>query len=186
MKKVILSTTLAAMLVTGCATTEGTAKKAGTGALAGAIFGAALSKATGGTETGRDAAIGAALGASIGAYMSHQEAKLKEQTAGTGIDVQRDPVTNNINLVMPEAITFAKAQSNIRPEFYQTLDKVASTLAEFNQTTVVIGGHASSEGDVNYNQRLSQERAYSVADYLVSRGVTGNRIQAIGYGINRP
>lgn len=195
MKKLVLTSTLAAsMILSGCATTgstvptggNNTAKKAGIGALAGALAGATISKATGGEKTGRDAAIGAAIGAGIGAYMSRQEAKLKEQTAGTGIEVQRDPVTNNINLIMPESITFAKAQSNIRPEFYNTLNKVASTLQEYNQTTVTVGGHASSEGDINFNQRLSEARASAVLNYLVNRGVSYNRVQAYGYGISRP
>ena len=118
--------------------------------------------------------------------MQRQEQILRQQTQGTGIQVSRDPNTNNINLVMPEAITFDKAQSAIKPRFYNTLDKVATTLSQYNQTTINVRGYASSEGDVNYNQRLSQARASSIGNYLMNRGVSGNRISAVGYGIANP
>lgn len=185
------STLAMSMILAGCATTGSTtgssnagntAAKAGIGALAGAALGAAISKATGGEETERDAAIGAAIGAGIGAYMSRQEAKLKEQTAGTGIEVTRDPVTNNINLTIPEAITFNVGKYDIKPNSYNTLNRVASTLVQYNQTTVVVHGYASIEGSANTNQVLSQNRAVSVANYLKNQGVSTSRIQAIGHG----
>lgn len=180
-------------LMTGCASTgtNGTAEgiksnKAILGAIGGALGGAAISKATGGEKTGRDAAIGAVIGAGVGAYMQKQEAKLKEQTAGTGIEVTRDPRTNDINLVMPESITFDKAQSAIKPQFYGTLSQVASTLNQYNQTTITVKGHASSEGDAGFNQRLSESRATSVANYLMQQGVLSSRINTVGYGSAYP
>lgn len=190
MKSLLAVSAIASSLViTGC-TTTGTnstangdlAKKAGLGALVGAVAGAGISKATGGEKTGRDAAIGAVLGAGVGAYMSKQEQKLKQQTAGTGIEVTRDPVTNNINLAIPEAITFDVGRYDIKPASYHSLNQVASTLKEFNQTTVVVNGYASIEGNSYSNQVLSQNRAGAVAQYLINQGVGGNRIQAIGHG----
>jgi len=188
MKKILTITAVSAsMILAGCASTgttgmNDTTKKAGLGALGGAALGAAISKATGGEHTGRDAAIGAALGAGVGAYMSRQEAKLKEQTAGTGIEVQRDPVTNNINLSIPEAITFNVGKYDIKPSSYSTLNQVASTLNQYNQTTVMVNGYASIEGNTNFNQVLSQNRAAAVANYLAGQGVSSNRISAIGRG----
>ena len=119
MKKILTVTAIStSMILAGCASTgtgmNDTTRQTGLGALGGAALGAVISKATGGEHTGRDAAIGAALGAGVGAYMSRQEAKLKEQTAGTGIEVQRDPVTNNINLSIPEAITFDVGRYDIK------------------------------------------------------------------------
>lgn len=187
MKKILTVTAVASsMILAGCATdpTTGqqTINKAALGALAGAAGGAAISKATGGEKTGRDAAIGAALGAGVGLYMQQQEAKLKQQTAGTGIEVTRDPVTNNINLAIPEAITFNVAQHAIKPASYATLNQVASTLAQYNQTNVVVNGYASVEGNANFNQTLSQNRAIAVANYLAQQGVATNRIRAVGHG----
>lgn len=194
MKKLIVATLAGSMVLSGCATTgtTGTAgqpsgiNKGVLGAIGGALGGAAISKATGGDKTGRDAAIGAALGSAVGLYMERQEAKLKQQTAGTGIEVSRDPRTNDIRLVMPESITFDVGQSQIRPAFYGTLNQVASTLNEYGETTVTVRGYASSEGDYQFNQRLSQARADSVSSYLAQSGVSRTRIQSVGMGIQNP
>lgn len=193
MKKLAMATLVSgAVVLTGCASTGGTntttgmngigQNKAVLGGVLGALGGAGISKATGGNKTGRDAAIGAVLGAGVGYYMQQQEAKLKQQTAGTGIEVTRDPVTNNINLSIPEAITFDVARYNIKSGFYPTLNKVASTLVQYNQSNVVVNGYASVEGNANSNQVLSQNRATAVAQYLVSQGVAGNRVSAYGRG----
>lgn len=192
MKKILaVSAVSASMILTGCATTGSTtngdtAKKAGIGALAGAVLGAGVSKATGGEHTKRDAAIGAGVGALIGVgvdqYMKKQEEKLKAQTAGTGIEVTRDPATNNINLAIPEAITFNVGKYDIKPSSYTSLNQVASTLKEYNQTNVVVNGYASIEGNPNANQILSQNRAAAVANYLANQGVATSRISAIGRG----
>lgn len=179
MKKLLIVSTLASsMILVGC----GELNKAAVGAAAGAAGGALIGKATGSDNSARDAVIGAALGAGVGYYMQQQEAKLKQQTAGTGIEVTRDPVTNNINLAIPEAITFNVAQYNIKPASYGTLNQVASTLNQYNQTTVVVNGYASIEGNPNFNQNLSQNRAIAVANYLAQQGIAPNRIRAIGHG----
>ena len=188
MRTKLLSVALASgVILTGCASTNGTMgtvanNKAVLGALGGALGGAAISKATGGEKTGRDAAIGAALGAGVGYYMQQQEAKLRQQTAGTGIEVTRDPVTNNINLAIPEAITFDVAQATIKPAFYNTLNQMASTISQYNQSNVVVNGYASVEGNPAFNQTLSENRAQAVASYLAQRGVSPMRISAYGRG----
>lgn len=185
--KLLVATLASTALLTGCGTTgtstSATANnKALIGGLLGAAAGAGISKATGGEKTGRDAAIGAVLGAGVGYYMQQQEAKLKAQTAGTGIEVTRDPVTNNINLAIPEAITFDVAQYAIKPSSYNALNQVASTLNQYNQTSVVVNGYASVEGNPSFNQTLSQNRASAVANYLVNQNVAPNRISAVGHG----
>ncbi len=185
--KLLIAAVASGAMLTGCATTPTgtntmTNNKAVLGGLLGAAAGAGISKATGGNKTGRDAAIGAVLGAGVGYYMQQQEAKLRQATAGTGIEVTRDPVTNNINLAIPEAITFPKSQSTILSSFYPTLAKVASTLNQYNQSTVVVNGYASIEGNPAFNQTLSQNRASAVAQYLVNQGVAAGRVSAVGHG----
>lgn len=192
MKLLAVSVLASSVVLAGCNTTgggvqmsEGT-KKAGIGALAGAVGGAVISKATGGEHTKRDAAIGAGVGALIGVgvdqYMKKQEEKLKQQTAGTGIEVKRDPATNNINLAIPEAITFNVGKYDIKPASYSALNQVASTLKEYNQTNVVVNGYASIEGNANANRILSQNRAAAVFNYLAAQGVNAARMNAIGHG----
>lgn len=178
------------MVLSGCATDPNTGQtrinKGALGALAGAAGGAAISKATGGDKTGRDAAIGAALGAGVGLYMENQAKKLQQQMDGTGVSVQQNPNTGNIDLVMPGNITFAFDDARLNPSFMPTLNKLASTMNEYNKTTINVAGHTDSKGAAGYNMNLSRQRAQAVANYLVSRGVSANRINIYGYGESRP
>lgn len=193
MKNQLLVTALASsMALAGCASTNTTGttsqdwSKTAVGALAGAALGAGISKATGGEETGRDAAIGAAIGAGVGYYMQQQAQQLQTQMAGTGVDVALDPNTNDIKLTMPSSITFDTAKSDVKPAFTGTLNDLAATLGQYNQTNIVVMGHTDSDGSNAYNQNLSEQRARAVASYIYNKGVAANRISTIGYGETRP
>ena len=159
--------------------------KSAIGALAGAAGGATISKATGGEKTGRDAAIGAALGAGVGYYMERQARQLEQQMAGTGVTVTPND-NGNIDLVMPGSITFSFDDATLNNSFKPTLDKLASTMNEYNQNTITIAGHTDSKGTDAYNTKLSRDRAYAVANYLSARGVSSNRINVVAYGESRP
>lgn len=154
---------------------------------AGAILGAGAGMMAGGDDK-RNAAIGAAVGAiagvSVGVYMDKQEEKLRQQTAGTGIEVDR--VGDQLQLTMPSNVTFSVNSATIQPGFYGPLNDVASTLVEFPSTAVDIIGHASSDGADDYNMTLSQQRAQSVRTYLAGRGTQAVRINAIGMGETQP
>lgn len=178
------------LALSGCTTDPNTGQqrlnKAALGGLVGAAGGATISKATGGDKTGRDAAIGAALGAGVGYYMERQARQLEQQMAGTGVTVEQNQATGNIDLVMPGNITFSFNDATLSQSFRPTLDKLATTMNQYNQTTVTIAGHTDSVGDASYNQGLSRDRAYSVANYLSARGVTSSRINVVAYGESRP
>ena len=117
---------------------------------------------------------------SVGYYMDQQEDKLHEQLSGTGVTVMR--VGETIVLSMPGSATFASGSSNVESEFYPVLDSVVVVLDEFDQTYVDIIGHTDSKGSKEYNQRLSEKRAHSVADYLESRAIISERVAADGMG----
>ncbi len=188
--KLMIAALASGLALTGCATDPNTGQqrlnKSAIGALAGAAGGATISKATGGDKTGRDAAIGAALGAGVGYYMERQAKQLEQQMAGTGVTVEQNPTTGNIDLVMPGNITFSFDSAMLSSSFMPTLDKLASTMNQYNKTTVNIAGHTDSKGAADYNMGLSRERANSVANYLRNRGVASNRINVIAYGQTRP
>ena len=93
---------------------------------------------------------------------------------------------DNITLNMPGNITFAFDSSNLQPQFYPTLNNVAETLNEYNQTVIEVAGHTDSVGTDSYNQTLSVQRAQSVANYLSGRGVMQQRMIVTGAGETRP
>jgi outer membrane protein OmpA-like peptidoglycan-associated protein len=160
-----------------------TAIGAGAGALAGAGVGALI-----GDHRGRNAAIGAGIGAlaggAVGLYMDRQAAKLREELQGTGVSVTK--VGNNIVLNMPGNVTFATDQGDVQASFYPVLNSVVKVLKEFEKTLIHVTGHTDSTGPYQYNVQLSQRRADSVAGYLTAQGVQAVRVQARGFGPDRP
>ncbi|MBN8832137.1 MAG: OmpA family protein [Sphingomonadales bacterium] len=183
---------LAGLTLSGCVTDPETGNrrisKAAIGGVGGALGGYLLGDLLGGrndrTEKIVGAGIGAIAGAGVGAYMDAQEKKLRERTAGTGVDVVRQG--DELLLRMPSGITFATNQSAIQPQFQPTLDQVAATLAEYPKTMIDVLGHTDSDGSEAYNQALSERRAQSVASYLSSHGVASVRMATRGYGEMQP
>ena len=177
-----------AAALAGCQTYQERPKTvtgAGIGAATGAVIGSQLGGRGKRTEAGLiGAAVGALAGGLIGNYMDDQERALRQQTAGTGIDVQRQGESILMNL--PEGVSFDVGSAVIKPQFYGALDRVADTLRQYDRTSIEVAGHTDSTGSMEMNQRLSENRANAVRSYLISRGVSASRIYAVGYGKTRP
>ena len=183
---------LASLALAGCVTDPETGNrkisKAAIGGVGGALGGYLLGDLLGGrndrTEKIVGAGIGAIAGAGVGAYMDAQEKKMRERTAGTGVEVVRQG--DDLLLRMPSGITFATDQSAIQTQFQPTLDQVAATLAEYPKTMIDVLGHTDSDGSEAYNQALSERRAQSVSSYLSGHGVASVRMATKGYGEMQP
>ena len=190
----VLASMLVAVLVSGCMTTNpytgeeevsNTTKGAAIGAAAGAVV-AALT-----TDSSKErrkralfvgAGVGALAGGAVGAYMDAQEAKLREQLAGTGVSVPTR-IGDDLILHMPGNVTFPVNQSDVRGEFYPVLNSVGLVLKEYDKTLVDVVGHTDSSGPYEYNVELSLDRAESVGRYLQSQGVDHLRIVDSRYGV---
>ncbi len=196
MKKLMVVLFSASVILAGCTTndpytreqkTSNTTKGAAIGALAGAVLGA-LTNTSSGKQAARNAMIGAGIGAlaggGVGFYMDQQEKKLRERLDGTGVSVTR--AGNNIILNMPGNVTFATDSADINANFYNVLSDVALVLNEFEKTYVNVDGHTDSTGSDSYNMQLSQQRAGSVSQYLISEQVMSQRLIVQGYGESRP
>jgi len=73
-------------------------------------------------------------------------------------------------------------QSNIRPDAQVELDHIVTMMNEFSNMEITLISHTDSRGDSNYNKILSEKRAVSARQYIISKGITPNRIIASGYG----
>ncbi|MBL4867435.1 MAG: OmpA family protein, partial [Pseudomonadales bacterium] len=155
--------------------------KAIIGAVSGAILGAAVSSKS---DRKKGALIGAAVGGGAGFYMDNQEKKLRARLQGTGVSVTR--VGDQISLNMPGNLTFATNSSDVQSNFYAVLNSVADVFKEFGKTNVKVTGHTDSTGSESFNMTLSQKRAQSVANYLMSQSIASNRVRAEGWGESSP
>jgi outer membrane protein OmpA-like peptidoglycan-associated protein len=196
LKLIVSGVGAAALLAAGCTTTdpytgEQVRSNTRTGVLAGAVGGALLGYLTNthNSEEGRTnaligAGIGALAGGAIGNYMDRQQAAMREELAGSGVNVVRQG--DNLILQMPADVTFGFDRADIESRFYPVLDDVARVLNQYPQTTIDVVGHADSDGAEAYNLDLSRRRAASVAGYLIERNVLRDRLYVDGRGESQP
>lgn len=188
MRKIIISTAAATLILTGCAGMSDTQRNTATGAGIGAVAGAILSSATGGSA-GTGAAVGAGVGA-LGTYiwssnLERQKREMQAATQGTGVGVTQT-ADNQLKLDIPSDISFAVGRSDISPAFSPVLDQFAAGLRNNPNAEVRIVGHTDSTGSDAINNPLSVDRAASTRDYLVARGVDSRIFKIEGHGSTRP
>lgn len=167
-------------------TQKGTAKGAAIGAGAGAVVGAIAGK-------GKGAAIGAAVGAAAGAVAGNvwtkrqeeQKRQMEEATAGTGVGVTQT-ADNRLKLDIPSDISFDVGRADIKANFRAVLDTFATSLVNNPASNVTVIGHTDNTGSDAVNNPLSVNRAASVRDYVVARGVQHSRITIEGRGAREP
>jgi len=188
----VSSLAVAALLSTSaCVTDPNTGEKkvsrtaigAGGGALAGLLIGGLL-----GGKTGRivGAGIGGVAGGIIGYKMDQQIKELKEGTAGSGVDVTETDNGQAILLNLPDGVTFDVGSYTLKPQFRDTLDRVAESMIKYPNSLIDVYGHTDSTGSEAYNQTLSENRARTVANYLAARGVSSARMRSQGFGETMP
>lgn len=192
MKKSRLLTSAAAALalvtVSACVTDPNTGERKISRTAIGGVGGAGLGYLLGSVIGGRTARIvGAGIGGVAGGAIGYQKDKqireLKEQTAGSGVDVS--DTGDGILLNLPD-VTFAVDSTAISPSFQSTLTSVAQSMNQYPNSLIDVYGHTDSTGSDAYNLDLSKRRADAVARYLISQGVNSARIQTQGMGESYP
>ncbi|MFH0709912.1 MAG: OmpA family protein [Pseudomonadota bacterium] len=187
MKKTILSLVTASVLFVGCAGTDTGLTKAQTGALLGGVAGALVGKSTSNHSNKRaliGGAVGALAGYGVGTYMDKQQAELNQELKGSGVEIERQGDTINLN--MPGGITFDTGKANIKPNFNPVLSDIANVMSKYPETKIEVQGHTDNVGSNTDNLQLSQLRAQSVSSALSAQGVDSNRIKSVGYGESMP
>ena len=100
---------------------------------------------------------------------------------GTSVKSVADGVIVNLG-----SILFDINKATLKRNALDTLDKVARTLRKYPDLDIEVSGHTDNTGKEPFNQILSENRAKSVSDYLVKKGISPTRISYIGYGARRP
>ena len=83
-------------------------------------------------------------------------------------------------------IFFETGKADLKTSSYAELDRVVKFLNNNPNVTIEISGHTDNVGSKSTNQTLSQQRAKSVTEYLISKGVDASRLQSKGYGMEKP
>ena len=104
---------------------------------------------------------------------------------------KKTPVTaaiaaDTLERYIPKNILFEKSKSVMLPASAPELDNLANFLRRHPNYSLLVEGHTDKIGNAAKNMKLSQERAQTVADYLVAKGIQASRIRAQGYGDTRP
>ncbi|MFO7524771.1 MAG: OmpA family protein [Ignavibacteriaceae bacterium] len=115
-------------------------------------------------------------------------------SVGDGVEVKRgtdplDPSDDVVKIDAPivlEGITFATNKFDVTPESEKVLAGALKTLQIHSDIVVEISGHTDNVGSNAYNQKLSQRRADAVKAWLVSKGISADRITSVGYGEEHP
>lgn len=154
------------------------------GAVVGGVAGAVIGNQGGNNRTGAvvGAAAGAAVGAAVGRRMDKQEAELRQIE---GVDVTR-PSEGEIEVRLTNDILFDYDSAALRPASRTTLNELAENFSQYPDNQIIVEGHTDSTGSDAYNQRLSEQRAGNVADYLIGQGVASRNVVVYGFGESDP
>ena len=164
-----------------------------TGVLVGAGVGAVLGAVAYHRNRSKGALIGAVggglAGAAVGSYMDSQKRDL-EKNLGQEIqsgEARVEKLPNDVvRITMTSHTAFDTDSVNIKPGFHSTLDKLADVVVRYGKTSLTIVGHTDNVGSEQYNQKLSERRAVSVAQYFESRRVSPLRLATLGKGEGEP
>ncbi len=179
------------LVLQGCAswnnTTKGTAIGAGAGAAAGAGVGAIAGKGKGaviGAAIG--AAVGAGAGAIIGNKMDKQKAEIEVINGAQVEDVTDVNGLQAIKVTFDSGILFETGKSDLNEQSKTALKNFSTSLNNTPDTDVTIYGHTDNTGGRSLNEKLSRDRAESVANFLKINGVKGARLTTAGKAWDEP
>jgi outer membrane protein OmpA-like peptidoglycan-associated protein len=111
------------------------------------------------------------------------------EAAGRGLNaagLQTRAVQGGLEVILPGDVLFDFDKASIRPDGVRVLEAVASAARQIGERPIRIEGHTDAVGTPAYNQRLSEQRAGAVSEWLARSGIAAARLQAQGFGATRP
>ena len=101
------------------------------------------------------------------------------------IDIPLTPLVKGEKIALKN-VFFDTNSTTLKPESRVELDKLVVIMKQNPNIRIEIGGHTDNVGTAEYNRRLSEGRAKTTSDYLISQGIPANRLVSKGYGLNNP
>jgi outer membrane protein OmpA-like peptidoglycan-associated protein len=193
MKRILSALICTALILSGCGNmsnlAKGTAIGGGSGAAVGAGLGALIGKD--GKSTAIGAAIGTAVGAGVGALIGNKMDKKAAELAAAMEDANIEVVTDAndlkaVKVTLESGILFNTSSSTLNETSKVALKKFASNMTDLPDTDLTIIGHTDNTGSPEYNDKLSVQRATSVASYLQNCGMSIDRMTIEGRSFHEP
>ncbi|WP_040280601.1 OmpA family protein [Psychroserpens damuponensis] len=155
------------------------------GAILGAIIGNNLGKGGNG-ELGAviGGVIGGGAGVLIGDKMDKQAQQIEEEIPGAVVERVDDGIV--VTFDENSGVYFDTNKSNINAMSQETLNKLAGIFSEYPDTNILVVGHTDSVGAEDYNMTLSKNRANSVTNYLMNKGLSSGRFTTNWFGESQP
>lgn len=163
-------------------------KGAGIGAATGAVVGGIIgSKAGKGGHAVLGAVVGATVGGAAGAVIGNEMDKQAREIKQVLPSAEVERVGEGIRLILKEnAIRFDFDKSTLTAQAKTNLNKLVTVFKENPNTNITVFGYTDNVGTENYNLKLSKNRASSVKDYLISKGLASGRLETQGLGMADP
>ncbi len=160
------------------------AKGSTIGVTSGAVIGGAIGKKAGNTTAGIliGAAVGGTTGLLIGKYMDKQAAEVRRDIAGSKVE----RIGEGILITFDSKAMFDINEFKLKPATINDLNDLSTILNKYGDTEILVRGHTDNSGSETYNQKLSQDRATSVRNFLFQKGVTSSRMTLEGFGELQP
>lgn len=184
----------ALLVLPGCGSWSNLAKGSTIGGASGAALGSLAGYLIGksGKSTAIGAAVGTVVGAGAGAIIGNKmDKKAQELAAIEGAKVDTLTDANNltaIKVTFDSGILFETNGYTLNGTSKSALAKFASAMNkdDIKETNLLVQGHTDNTGSDDYNQKLSEQRAQSVASYLEGQGISSSRIKEEGKSYSSP
>lgn len=156
------------------------------GAVLGAIIGNQLGSSKDNQVIGAviGGVVGGTAGVLIGNRMDKQAQKIEEEIPGAQVERIEDAIV--ITFDEGSGVYFATNRHDLNEQSRTNLDKLSGIMKEYPDTNILVVGHTDSTGPYDFNMTLSKNRAESVTNYLIGKGLDRGRFTTTWYGPDRP
>ena len=154
------------------------------GAGAGGAAGAVIGNQMGNTALG--AIIGAAVGGTAGYLIGNEMDKRAEEMRRDMQGAKIERVGEGIKITFDSGLLFDVNKSDLQPQAKENIASLAKILNKYTDTNILVEGDTDNTGSEEYNQKLSERRAQSVANHLMGLGIPSSRISLVGLGELNP
>jgi outer membrane protein OmpA-like peptidoglycan-associated protein len=102
------------------------------------------------------------------------------------LDLEPSEVIITDTEVILKSIYFDFNKSNITEQGARELDKLVAVMKQHSSMVILVKSHTDTKGSASYNLKLSEERAQSTVQYLISKGISKDRVSGKGFGFSEP